>query len=318
MKRYTINSLESHKDILCNLFQAKRITDSVLELADGIISFYSLDFGIEAIVFDIDQHSSQQKVMIEFGKSYDVQYVLTLYHQNIEIGNDDSAVLKLHSQKSLTIMHSQYGYIVDVSKTQKVSHITFLIKYEAVKNLSLYGVLSVLDDLKLLYVDNLLDLPSLRSILSNRKSYTTELQPWISDSLLRSIFFISLEYIVRRSKTNLRSRVYDPSGNLLDRMLEIQNDICDLSQSRWSLDHLASKYRMSPMSLKKHFKAYFGRSPMKYYQDYRLQYARSMLLSSDYSLQDIAYRCGFSDLPHFSREFKKKYGVSPRDYIEKL
>jgi AraC-like DNA-binding protein len=32
------------------------------------------------------------------------------------------------------------------------------------------------------------------------------------------------------------------------------------------------------------------------------------------AIGDLAYRCGFSSQAHFSRRFKDRYGLSPRDY----
>jgi AraC-like DNA-binding protein len=32
-------------------------------------------------------------------------------------------------------------------------------------------------------------------------------------------------------------------------------------------------------------------------------------------ISDIAYRCGFSTPAHFSRAFRKRYGVSPREAL---
>lgn len=46
----------------------------------------------------------------------------------------------------------------------------------------------------------------------------------------------------------------------------------------------------------------------------RLARAREELAGSDRPVATIAYRWGFSDTSHFSRSFKARYGLSPRDY----
>lgn len=58
-------------------------------------------------------------------------------------------------------------------------------------------------------------------------------------------------------------------------------------------------------------------SLMKYVWQSRLERCRSefaMSASAKRSIGEIAYYWGFNDVAHFSRAFRKKYGVSPREY----
>lgn len=54
------------------------------------------------------------------------------------------------------------------------------------------------------------------------------------------------------------------------------------------------------------------------FQDYltklRCEKARSLLLTTDLSLFDISYSCGFSDPKYLNKGFKKQYGCSPKEY----
>lgn len=64
------------------------------------------------------------------------------------------------------------------------------------------------------------------------------------------------------------------------------------------------------------FRKETGLTPHKYLADLRLRSAASML-HSDYSassITEIAHLCGFRNPLYFSRLFKQKYGVSPREY----
>lgn len=59
------------------------------------------------------------------------------------------------------------------------------------------------------------------------------------------------------------------------------------------------------------FKEEYGVSVQRYLLDYRLERAGQLLKRSDMNVTEIMYSCGFSDLPNFSRQFKKKYGMAP-------
>ena len=57
-----------------------------------------------------------------------------------------------------------------------------------------------------------------------------------------------------------------------------------------------------------------GVTPHKYLTNLRLQSAAAMLQSDYRSITEVALLCGFRNPLYFSRLFKKKYGVSPKEY----
>lgn len=59
------------------------------------------------------------------------------------------------------------------------------------------------------------------------------------------------------------------------------------------------------------FKNTFGVTPLIYVAQRRIESARRLMLTTDYSLTDIAHRHGFCDQSHFIRTFRRQFGVTP-------
>lgn len=79
-----------------------------------------------------------------------------------------------------------------------------------------------------------------------------------------------------------------------------------------SLDQIAENMYMSPFYLSKIFKSETGDTPIRHLIDIRLEKARELLEQGwGGSIQAVAASVGYDDAYHFSKLFKKKYGVSP-------
>lgn len=81
-----------------------------------------------------------------------------------------------------------------------------------------------------------------------------------------------------------------------------------------SIETMAGICGFSKSHFMKFFKNNMGISFIEYLNRYRLTMAARMLLSSTSSIMAIAMECGFDSLSYFNRSFKKKYGMTPREY----
>ena len=77
---------------------------------------------------------------------------------------------------------------------------------------------------------------------------------------------------------------------------------------------IAAAAGFSPNYLSRKFREATGIGVHDYLIFIRLRSAAFELLSTDDSVTEIALRCGFSDSNYFKDVFKKKYGVTPREY----
>jgi AraC-like DNA-binding protein len=59
----------------------------------------------------------------------------------------------------------------------------------------------------------------------------------------------------------------------------------------------------------------FGITPVQYLLSLKMKRAAEMISEHSFTITEIAYSLGYSDLYSFSRAFKKFYGVSPKQYV---
>ncbi len=79
-----------------------------------------------------------------------------------------------------------------------------------------------------------------------------------------------------------------------------------------SLDQIAVNTYLSSVYVSKIFKAETGDTPIRYLINIRLEKAKELLENGwEGSIQEVALEVGYDDAYHFSKLFKKRYGVSP-------
>jgi len=52
-------------------------------------------------------------------------------------------------------------------------------------------------------------------------------------------------------------------------------------------------------------------TPVRYYLHLRLDYARRMVTQTSMPMIEIAVACGFTSQEHFSRSYRKAFGLAP-------
>jgi len=80
-----------------------------------------------------------------------------------------------------------------------------------------------------------------------------------------------------------------------------------------SVDMLSGLCGISPEYFRRIFKKFYGISPINYINNLRLLRAKELLESQLYSVSEVAMQCGYKEMCHFSREFKRAMGISPSE-----
>lgn len=126
-------------------------------------------------------------------------------------------------------------------------------------------------------------------------------------------FLYEIIYLITQ---NLMKAYYpqEKSTRLQPAISFIENNYSDYSLR---VSKLAESVNMSVSNFRKCFKEVYNFSPIQYINNLRINHAQDLLLSGFYSIGRIAELSGYSNVYYFSKSFKQKIGMSPREYREK-
>lgn len=87
---------------------------------------------------------------------------------------------------------------------------------------------------------------------------------------------------------------------------------------KFTLDELAKTHYLSPNYCSRLFAQRKHTTFSKYVMNVRLEAAKKMLATLNIPLKEISSKVGFADYFYFSRVFKGKYNLSPKDYQQQV
>jgi AraC-like DNA-binding protein len=83
---------------------------------------------------------------------------------------------------------------------------------------------------------------------------------------------------------------------------------------RGGVPRFATLAHVTPQHLAASVRRYFDTTPTAIIADLRLRHAAGLLATTPLAVGEIARRCGFATLSHFSNSFRAVHHVSPREY----
>ena len=96
--------------------------------------------------------------------------------------------------------------------------------------------------------------------------------------------------------------------------LDLKRRIDNLEFINKGVNEAYKEYPVSFSGLIKKFKEVTGRTVIEYLTERRVEYAKRLLLSTDYSVLEISAIIGYDSLSHFIKVFRKKVGCPPLKY----
>lgn len=87
--------------------------------------------------------------------------------------------------------------------------------------------------------------------------------------------------------------------------------------SKLTLKELAFLCNMSISTFKREFEKHYGESPIKWFQNKRLEHAHYLLNRQQKSSSEIYVEAGYENLSSFIQAYKSKYGMTPKQHHKK-
>lgn len=138
-------------------------------------------------------------------------------------------------------------------------------------------------------------LTDLMSISSDAKKY---------DELLRKMIHYLIEVNIHPSMSKYQSVIHHAVAFITTNYTD--PDI--------SLNMVAEELSLSPAHFSTIFSQSMGKTFIEYLTDQRIRLAKNLLKETNQKLSEIAFEIGYNDPNYFSFLFKKKQGISPKEY----
>ena len=138
--------------------------------------------------------------------------------------------------------------------------------------------------------------------------------PGDNEIILQSLV-LELIDTIRRDTANFAGQHSHSNGSVLRIETAVKYIKENLTEDL-TLEKVAQQAALSPIHFHNSFKAAVGKTLREYVEEQRIKKAIHLLMSTEDSLTEIAFACGFSDSNYFSTRFKKIVGIPPTQFVK--
>jgi AraC-like DNA-binding protein len=123
------------------------------------------------------------------------------------------------------------------------------------------------------------------------------------------------EYFSNR-KPNLESCPFLNNETVVRKLKHAKDFILENLDTPPSLKEISRMAGLNEHQLKVGFKELFGNTVYGYILSHRLDNARMLLDGKQLQVKEVSYRIGYANTSHFIAAFKKKFGITPKQYLK--
>jgi len=104
------------------------------------------------------------------------------------------------------------------------------------------------------------------------------------------------------------------SRDELERIVIISDTISKNLNQAYTTDDISKETGLSPKKLQEGFRFLFGESVAVFVKNLKLERARELIQTTELNISEVVHEIGIQSKSYFSKIFKEKFGMVPRDY----
>lgn len=260
---------------------------------------------------NIEKHIHQGLIQFHFGIKGKAKFIFNQGNYTLDL-NEEKSYLLYNPQKELplNVELSPNTWVISVIISIQKFHALFSNEANYIPFLSGENI-----DKKYYKEDNIS--PSIAIVLS--QMFHFNLNPSIKNLYYKGKGYELLSLYFNRSE--------DPDAEHCPFLIDEENVlkirkakeiiIANMSEPP-GLEELADRVGLNLKKLKMGFKQIYGDTVYGFLIDYKMEYARKLLDSGSYNVNEVGLKIGYSTSSHFIAAFKKKFGTTPKKYVLNL
>lgn len=140
-------------------------------------------------------------------------------------------------------------------------------------------------------------------------TYEGSMKKMYLEAKIKELLIFQLDSLIEKPKSEEQIGEEDLS-KLMKAKLILEKNFTNAP----SLSELSRLISLNEFKLKKGFKACFKTTIKSYVTQLRMEYAKDLFKNEVSNVGEVAYKCGYKDVSHFSAAFKFFYGFTPASF----
>lgn len=269
--------------------------------------------------FNVIKLENVDKDILNFSKEVDSTFI-QLHFCLSEIGKlhfGPHYAIEVKSENSLLLYNPNQNLPINLSLQPKTKYVIFVVSIKVFHSFfsQVAEIIPFLDEEnkdKKYYLDKPLT-PS--EILVLNQLFNDHNSNSLSSLYIKGKVYELLSLYFNRNQENDQACPFLDNEDNVEKIKKAKQIIIENISEPPTLQELADTIGLTLSKLKEGFKHIYGESVFNFLLDYKLEYARKMLLTKKHNVSEISLQIGYSTPSHFISAFKKKYGTTPKQYI---
>ncbi len=228
--------------------------------------------------------------------------------------------LNIKETKSILLYNPKQNLPVNLTVQPKGKHLILIVSIKVFHSFfsKVAGLIHFLNDEnkdKKYYLDKELT-PS--EVLILNQIFKEQLNSSLHDLYLKGKVYELLSLYFNKNEDDAQGCPFLDDEDNVEKIKKAKQIVINNMAEPPSLQEIADEIALSVPKLKEGFKHIYGDTVFNFLLDYKLEFARKLLLSKKHNITEISNQIGYSTASHFISAFKKKYGTTPKQYMMSL